>query len=568
MRVALVMAAGLLFPAAAQADAPWVFSTGTHCGGDGPRDYAYWVSAPGYPVVEFLVGTNDLDISHYTGVIVPPGWSFTVEPAPAPPMRDGDGAFTPIGLYSSAYGSHSSAGQVRWWATGDIYAIESFEFGFDHEWMPEDVGRTLLCRRPGPPPEEFTFVEDWINAAVGEYYGAVHGPYAPRALNFGAEQLVEGAGGPIEVPGYSVPSYANWNDDGLPDLIVGQGGYDATDPNGAGTYPGKVRVYLNVGTAAQPAFGGYFFAQTTNGPSVSDISVSASGCQGAFPRLVFWDDDAYKDLLIGLADGRVAIYLNANNDNQAPLFAPQQIVQVGPPGGKVALDVGNRATPAFVDWNNDGHEDLVVGSYDAKVRLYLDEREPAATQPDFRVERLVYYDDGTTPLVVPAQRSSPEVGDFSDYLDDRKDLLSGNTEGQVLFFANTNTDADPLFGDAYLYARSLGTPIDLPPDPPTTGPRSRPFACLWADDDLWPDLLVGAGDGLVHLYQDPHKPGDMNCDGVVSFGDVNAFVYALVDRAAYHEYHPLCDVLNGDLNDSGATGFDDINLFVDLMLGL
>ncbi len=113
-------------------------------------------------------------------------------------------------------------------------------------------------------------------------------------LNLGPEQLVQ-AGDPCEdIVGYgsSVPTYADWNNDGKKDLIVGEGSRDFFGGNG------KVRVYLNVGTASAPQFSDYFYAQS-NG---SDLTVPATaGCLGAFPRVVYWNaGDMCKDLLVGL----------------------------------------------------------------------------------------------------------------------------------------------------------------------------------------------------------------------------------------------------------------------------
>jgi hypothetical protein len=59
---------------------------------------------------------------------------------------------------------------------------------------------------------------------------------------------------------------------------------------------------------------------------------------------------------------------------------------------------------------------------------------------------------------------------------------------------------------------AAGVPIDLP-----GSPRSRPFLCDWNDDGRL-DVLIGAGDGLVHLF--PGVPvGDINFDGVVDVLD-------------------------------------------------
>ena len=127
---------------------------------------------------------------------------------------------------------------------------------------------------------------------------------------------IQDSGTDLLVTGYSVPSVADWDSDGVPDLIVGEGG------NG---YPeGKVRIYRNVGTAEAPAFAGYVYALSNGQPLVCP----ASGCQGAFPRVVNWDGDGRKDLLIGDADGKVRIYHNVGTDTD-PTFDTGAYVQAG-----------------------------------------------------------------------------------------------------------------------------------------------------------------------------------------------------------------------------------------------
>ncbi len=72
-------------------------------------------------------------------------------------------------------------------------------------------------------------------------------------LNLGPEQLVQASSVDIDVPGYSVPRFMHWNNDGLRDLIVGEG---------SGSFAGMVRVYLNEGTASDPRFSTRFYAQS------------------------------------------------------------------------------------------------------------------------------------------------------------------------------------------------------------------------------------------------------------------------------------------------------------------
>ncbi|MEW6249995.1 MAG: hypothetical protein AB1716_05060 [Planctomycetota bacterium] len=60
-------------------------------------------------------------------------------------------------------------------------------------------------------------------------------------------------------------------------------------------------------------------------------------------------------------------------------------------------------------------------------------------------------------------------------------------------------------------------------------------------------------------------PGDLSCDGVVNFDDINPFVLALSDPAGYQAQFPNCNILNGDINGDGFVNFDDINPFVALL---
>ncbi len=61
--------------------------------------------------------------------------------------------------------------------------------------------------------------------------------------------------------------------------------------------------------------------------------------------------------------------------------------------------------------------------------------------------------------------------------------------------------------------------------------------------------------------------GDANCDGVIDFEDINAFVLALSDPGAYGTTYPDCFVLSADIDNNGLVAFDDIDLFVVLLSG-
>ncbi|MBN1456666.1 MAG: VCBS repeat-containing protein [Sedimentisphaerales bacterium] len=341
---------------------------------------------------------------------------------------------------------------------------------------------------------------------------------------FGPVELIE-AGDPSEiiaVEAYSVPSLADWNNDGLADLIVGEG------PTFLGK--GLVRLYLNTGTAAEAAFtDGFSYIQSGG----SRLEVPGEGCLGTFPRVVQWDGDGKKDLLIGLSDGTIRLYLNTGTD-AAPVFSGWQSIEVGAAGNKVPIDVGSRACSIVTDWNSDGKKDLVVGSIDGTITVFIN--TGTDTSPDFLTG--VYVEEDGLTLLVPGVRSSPAVGDLNN--DGKKDLLVGNTEGNLLVYLNVGTDENPTFS-GFTYVESDGEIIDLPHDIPAFWARSRPFLCDWTGDGYW-DVLVGTNSyGKAYLYEGLVFLGDFEPDGDVDFDDLlvlaNQFLQTpedpIVDIAPY-----------------------------------
>ncbi len=61
--------------------------------------------------------------------------------------------------------------------------------------------------------------------------------------------------------------------------------------------------------------------------------------------------------------------------------------------------------------------------------------------------------------------------------------------------------------------------------------------------------------------------GDLNCDGVVNFADIDPFVLALGDPAGYSAAYPWCAIENADINTDGQVNFADIDPFVALLSG-
>ncbi len=65
----------------------------------------------------------------------------------------------------------------------------------------------------------------------------------------------------------------------------------------------------------------------------------------------------------------------------------------------------------------------------------------------------------------------------------------------------------------------------------------------------------------------PFGRGDVNCDGVVNFFDIDPFLLTLFDPPGYSAAWPLCDPRNADVNGDDAVNFFDIDPFVSCLLG-
>jgi len=96
----------------------------------------------------------------------------------------------------------------------------------------------------------------------------------------------------------------------------------------------------------------------------------------------------------------------------------------------------------------------------------------------------------------------------------------------------------------------------------------------FGDPDEYPIIWTKEGEGseegakapMLIITLTPGLPGDMNCDGEVTFDDIDPFVLALIDPEAYTEAFPDCDLNNADANNDGEIDFDDIDPFVLLLL--
>ncbi len=161
-----------------------------------------------------------------------------------------------------------------------------------------------------------------------------------------------------------------------------------------------------------------------------------------------WDNDGRKDLILGERNGTVRIYLNTNTDED-PQFSGYTFLQMA--GSN--YDCGSTSSPYIIDWNNDGKKDVLCGDDAGYIFLLIN----VNTDADPLFNSADKLSIGAIPIDV-GSRASPVVVDWDG--DGKKDLLLGETYGNIYFYRNVGSDADPFLSTAVKLTAG-GTTIDV-----------------------------------------------------------------------------------------------------------
>ena len=213
------------------------------------------------------------------------------------------------------------------------------------------------------------------------------------------------------------------------------------------------------------------------------------------------DGDGDEDLFVGKADGRVAFFRNIGTralsnfvleSEDFPVLHQEigpnnQLLQVQKP-----IDVGNDASPTFVDINGDGDLDLFVGSGDGSLFYY--ENRGNSRLPVFVLADPDYMKLNLGANIAPI---------FADINSDRKpDLLVGTREGKTWLFFNTGTTSKALFCPLI---RNNQIPDPMCPERPVLVGDIAPLVNAvptfvdWEKDGDQ-DIVVGKSNGRLDFY--------------------------------------------------------------------
>lgn len=254
---------------------------------------------------------------------------------------------------------------------------------------------------------------------------------APSALEADGKviRFMAGPNGSIQGPaeakwGYTTLSVADWDGDGLPDLVVN-------------SILGKVVWFRNVGTRKEPRLAGAL-----------PIEVEWVGPQPALdygwmrpegkalltqwrttPFAVDWNRDGLPDLVMLDQEGYLAFFERALQAGGRVLLAPKRVFcdETGQPLllSKGKAGKSGRRKLCIVDWDGDGRLDILLNSANANFLRQVEERDG----------KWLFQNVGPiTPQNIEGHDVSPTVVDFN--ADGVPDFLGGAEDGRFYYMRN------------------------------------------------------------------------------------------------------------------------------------
>jgi len=217
-----------------------------------------------------------------------------------------------------------------------------------------------------------------------------------------------------------------------------------------------------------------------------------------FPAAFYLDvnNDGIKDLLttpnLGNDIGetyQVAWFYENTGTNENPVFELRQKDLFT----EDMIDYGTGAQPVFVDYNQDGLQDLVVGNKsffvpggNRNARVYLYENIGTATTPKYELKNDDLF--GLNVFSQNAWRFTPTFGDLDG--DGDLDALIGEEFGNLFYAENTAGEGQPFQFSAATFGYQN---IDV-------GQSSRPQIIDMNRDGL-PDLVIGERNGNLNYFE-------------------------------------------------------------------
>lgn len=194
-----------------------------------------------------------------------------------------------------------------------------------------------------------------------------------------------------------------------------------------------------------------------------------------------WNSDGLRDIVTGDREGYFNVFIDTGNG----LKAYKQIKLMD----STILDVGYNSQPTITDWNHDGKKDLLLGTQDGYIRLYLNQTND--NWPMFR--NYTYIQAGG--VNINLYRINPYVVDLDK--DGKRDLVCGAHDGYLHFFRNEGSDTNPTFSAKVETLSTVSGTFIQPSGTYAYGSR-----CGFGDwnNDGAIDFLLSGYDGYIEIY--------------------------------------------------------------------
>ncbi|MDP2423349.1 MAG: FG-GAP-like repeat-containing protein [Bacteroidales bacterium] len=305
----------------------------------------------------------------------------------------------------------------------------------------------------------------------------------------------------IDLGAGASPVFADINNDGLLDMLVGNYGYNDTCfydnfYNLKCKYVSKLAYFRNVGTTATPEF------RLINRDFAGLSSLRLQGIHATFGDL---NGNGRLEMLVGNANGNVLLFENINKSENEPDYVLKN-------ESFNKLLVGAYSTPQLIDLNRDGLLDLVLGQVNGKLS-YFENQGNAAMSNFVKVTDNLGNVNVTDPMLSYNGYSTPF---FFKATDGNLRLFVGSESGKVFYYKNIEDNLNGSF--TLVEERLLGI---------NEGIRTSP-AVAYLTTATYPDMVLGnyAG-GLVFFRGAEPQPYGVDQPG----GEIKSYLHIFPNPA-------------------------------------
>ncbi|MBP7748160.1 MAG: VCBS repeat-containing protein [Phycisphaerae bacterium] len=481
----------------------------------------------------------DLDLDGWLDFVVSNGNDMAQQHV-AVYYNRGDGTFPPTPDWQSSdfvFNGHLDVADVNGDGWPDVAVATLGEFN-----TTGPIARLYLNNEGTLSP-----TPDWSANVIGNAFGVAFGDMN----NDGRPDLAVATGWAYSPP-HHYPNYVYLNIDGTLAATPSWTSSDQYDYQGACWVDADADGWLDLAFAASG--------------SVSRVYRNLGGVLGTTAAWQLTDQTSQDAIMVTAGDvtgdGRPDLLIADNNQisggsGRFRQYNGQTLGFFGPTAAWTYAD-GYCSAVALADLDSDGRLDLATGAWWDYTRVFLNNGAGFGNAHTWRsnvtsvVEKIAFGDIEKNGLRPVETVFTPATGGQRLY------HLPHRTIQEVTAVL---VDGSPLAPSQYLVSRECGW-LTIGVDP---GAELR--VAYTVSSKL--DMAVTNWDsdrGNYVYYNRLFVLGDANCDGRLSFADINPFVMLLT--GVYDQYFPDCDGRNFcDMNGDGEVNFGDINPFVNALAG-